>query len=118
MSGSATVPFMEDIGAHIRYLIALPLMVFAELLIHQRMRVVVKQFVARKLIPDDQMEKFHLAIKSAFKLRNSLFAEAAIVIFVYVIGVHFIWRPYALLDASAWYTYATPEGNKLTLAGI
>ncbi len=118
ISGSGTVPFLEDIGVHIRYLVALPLMIFAELLIHQRMRTVVKQFIERKIIPEDQLEKFNAAIKSAFKMRNSLFAEAAIIIFVYVIGVHFIWRPYALLDASAWYTDATPEGNKLTLAGI
>ncbi len=118
LTGSAVVPFLEDIGVHIRYLVALPLMVFAELLVHKRMRTVVKQFVERKLIHENAMDKFNAAIASAMKWRNSLFAELFIIVFVYVVGVHFVWRPYALLDATAWYTYSTESGNKLSLAGI
>jgi hypothetical protein len=118
LSGSATIPFIEDIAVHIRYLVVVPLMIFAELLTHHRMHIVVKQFISRKLIPEHAIEKFHTAINSALKLRNSLFAEAAIVVSVYIIGIHFVWRPIAILDASAWYTSSDGEGNQLTLAGF
>jgi len=118
LSGSATVPFIEDIAVHIRYLVAVPIMIFAELLVHQRMRVVVKQFIDRKIIPEDKLEKFHAAIHSALRLRNSILAESLLIAFVYIVGVHFIWRPFAIIDTNAWYSHSSPEGNKLTLAGF
>jgi hypothetical protein len=118
LSGSATIPFIDDIAVHMRYLVAVPLMIFAELLTHQRMSIVVKQFISRKLITEDHLEKFNSAINSALKLRNSLFAEAAILIFVYIIGVQFVWRPIAILNTNAWYTSSSSEGNQLTLAGF
>lgn len=118
LSGTATVPFLEDIAVHIRYLVAVPIMILAELLTHQRMRTVVRQFISRKLVSKDDLEKFHACIRSALKLRNSLFAEAALLVFVYIVGVQFVWRPIAILNTSAWYTSSSGEGNQLTMAGF
>src|SRR5882672_11008370 len=46
------MPFLYDVDAHVRFLIALPLLLVAELVVHQRMRPVVRQFVERDLIGD------------------------------------------------------------------
>ena len=51
LGGRAAVPFLLDVEAHVRFLIALPLLIVAELVVHQRMRFVVKQFLERNLIP-------------------------------------------------------------------
>ena len=41
-AGSAVkVPFLYDIDVHVRFLVALPLLIVAELIVHQRMRAVV-----------------------------------------------------------------------------
>ena len=56
--GGVEIPFLKDIETHARLLIAIPLMLVAELVVHQRMRGVVAQFVERKLIAEDQMEPF------------------------------------------------------------
>ena len=42
-----TLPFLHDVELHVRLLIALPLMILAELIVHQRMRPVVGQFLDR-----------------------------------------------------------------------
>jgi len=52
-----SLPFLYDIDAHARFLIALPLLLAAELFVHQRMRNVVRQFFERGLIPDSDCVK-------------------------------------------------------------
>src|ERR1044071_7566719 len=39
------LPFLYDLDAHARFLIALPLLLAAELFVHRRMRNVVRQFL-------------------------------------------------------------------------
>src|SRR4029077_10755455 len=41
LGGRAAVPFLLDVEVHVRFLIALPLLIVAELVVHQRMRFVV-----------------------------------------------------------------------------
>ena len=50
---SVKVPFLFDVDVHARFLLALPLLIVAELVVHQRMRLVVGTFVKRGLVPDD-----------------------------------------------------------------
>ena len=45
--GSLTLAFLDDIEIHVRLLLALPLLIVAEMVVHQRMRPVVGQFLAR-----------------------------------------------------------------------
>lgn len=45
------VPFMYDIDVHVRFLLTMPLLITAELLVNQRMRPLLKQFLERRLIP-------------------------------------------------------------------
>ena len=57
--GGIAVPFLHDVETHARFLLAVPLMIFAELIVHQRMRDIVMQFVERKIIPAGAMEGVH-----------------------------------------------------------
>ena len=43
--GRVPVPFLCDLDAHARFLVAIPLFLLAEVVIHQRIRLVVRQFV-------------------------------------------------------------------------
>ena len=86
------VPFLLDVDMHLRLLLALPLLVVAELVIHQRMRPMVGQFLERGLIPETGRAQFDAAMAAALRLRNSVAAEVFLIAFVYVVGVGFIWR--------------------------
>ncbi len=50
--GEIKVPFLLDAETHARFLVAMPLLILAELVVHLRMRRVVAQFFARDLIAD------------------------------------------------------------------
>src|SRR5262245_7311166 len=47
---NVAVTFLKDIETHSRYLIALPLLIYAELLVNSRMRPMVRQFQERKIV--------------------------------------------------------------------
>ena len=117
LGGRAAVPFLLDIEVHVRFLIALPLLIIAELIVHQRMRFVVRQFLERNLIPQSALPRFENAIASAFRLRNSLLAEVLLIAFVYAVGILLIWRHYVALATDTWYAVPTPEGLKLSVTG-
>lgn len=117
LGGRAAVPFLLDAEVHVKFLLALPLLIIAELVVHQRMRFVVRQFLERNLIPETALSCFDSAIESAFRLRNSVLAEVLLIAFVYVFGVLLIWRHYTALSTATWYGVPTAEGLKLSLTG-
>jgi hypothetical protein len=117
LGGRAAVPFLLDVEAHARFLVALPLLIVAELVVHQRMRLVVRQFLERNLIPEGVMPRFDAAIAAAFRLRNSILAEALLIAFVYVVGILIFWRQYVALSSATWYAAPAVDGLTLSLAG-
>lgn len=110
------VPFLLDTEVHARFLVALPLLIVAELVVHRRMHYVVRQFLERNLIPEDARTQFDTAIASAFKLRNSIVAELLLIVFVFAVGV-LIWRRFMVIDTTTWYAVQTAKGGYLTRTG-
>jgi hypothetical protein len=117
LGGSVTVPFLFDVEVHVRYLITLPLLIVAELIVHRRMRSLVQQFLERNLIPASAMARFEGAIAAAFRLRNSALAEILLIALVYGFGILVVWRQYMALDAATWYATPSATGSVLSLAG-
>jgi hypothetical protein len=118
LGGEAAVPFLLDVDVHVKFLVVIPLLVAAELVVHQRMRTVARSFQDRHLVPDDAAARLDAAVDSAYRLRNSVLAEVLLIGFVYVVGIAVVWRHYGAIDAATW--YATPVaggGSSLTLAG-
>ncbi|MGO9832298.1 MAG: hypothetical protein ACLPJH_19370 [Myxococcaceae bacterium] len=115
LPGRVPLPFLYDVEAHVRFLVVIPLLIVAELVVHQRMRPVVNQFLNERLIPENASFRFEEAVASAFRLRNSVPAELLMILFVY--GFGFVWRRYLALDTSTWYATPSAEGLSLTLAG-
>ena len=111
LGGNASVPFLADVEVHVRFLVAVPLLIGAEIVVHQRMRNVVKLFLERHLIPDGAMTRFDTAIAAAFRLRNSTLAEVLLLAFVYVVGILVVWRQYVALDTATWYAIPWPMGH-------
>jgi hypothetical protein len=116
--GGQSVPFLKDVDCHLRFLVSVPLLIFAELFVHRRMRPIVDQFRIRELVRPDQWELFNKALHQTFRLRNSIVAEALLVVFVYSVGVAFVWRQYAALGTGTWYAATDAGGYRLSLAGL
>ena len=108
---SVAVPFLYDVDAHLRFLIALPLLIIAELVVYGRMRGIVTQFVTLQLVTGAVREQFDDAIAKAMRLRNSVLAEVMLIALVYGVGIFVFWRHHTALNAPTW--YATLEAGEL-----
>jgi len=103
--------FLKDVEVQARMLVALPLLIAAELSVHQRMRPLVRAFLDRGLVTGQARARFDAAIDSAMRLRNSVTAEVLMLALVYIVGVGFVWRNEVALDVTSW--YGTPVDGRL-----
>jgi len=116
-AGNVTrLSFFHDVEVHARFLIALPVLIGAEILVHSRIRPAVQRFVERRIVLPQDLARFHKAIESAIKLRNSIPAEIGLLALVYTLGP-WLWHSRIGVEASTW--YAMPGGRwHLTPAGF
>jgi hypothetical protein len=107
--------FFQDVEVHVRFLIALPVLIGAELLVHSRIRPVVRRFVERRIVLPEDLPQFDNAVASAIRLRNSIPAEVGLLLLVYTLGL-WLWHSRIGLEVPTW--YAMPGGRwHLTPAG-
>ena len=118
LGGGVAVPFLQDVEVQIRFLVVVPLLIGAEIVVHRRMRFLVAQFLERKLIPESDMLRFKTAVTSAKRLRNSVMIEILLIAMVYIVGVLIIWRNYSALDTNTWYSVRSGTDWKPSLAGL
>jgi hypothetical protein len=108
--------FFGDIESHVRFLVALPLFIVAELVVHSRLRPVIKHFVDRRIIAPDEMPRFNAAVEAALRARNSPWLEIGLLLFTYIAG-HLFWQHQVALEGATWYASPDGSGIHLTLAG-
>jgi len=113
---AVAVPFLLDIEVHVRFLLTLPLLIVAELVVHQRMRPLVREFLERGLLPDASRARFDAAVAAAQRLRNSAVAEGLLIALVYVVGL-LVWPHYGELNVATWYAVPARGGRELSPAG-
>ena len=89
--GEARLSFFRDIETHVRFLVSLPVLILAEMIVHQRIRPVVKAFIERRVVTEEELPKVNAAIDSAMRIRNSAVVEVTLLIFVFTVGT-WIWR--------------------------
>jgi hypothetical protein len=113
---SIKVPFLHDIEVQVRFLIALPLLIAAELIVHMRNGILVRRFLDRQIVTSDDLPKFRAAIVWAERVRNSIAVEVTLLVLVFTVG-QWLWRSQIAMGTETW--YATLEGNRwrLTVAG-
>ena len=62
------------------------MLILAEMIVHQRIRPVVKSFVERRVVTAEELPKFYAAIDSAMRIRNSVVVEISLLVFVFTVG--------------------------------
>ena len=107
------VPFWQSVGTHVRLLLAIPLLFFAESVFDTRVADVFRRMLQIGLVLPRDRPAFSAAVQKAMRSRNSWPMEAGIA----VLTITFIWaglRTDLPLDVSTWRTDA---GGGFTLAG-
>jgi hypothetical protein len=115
--GRVPVPFLLDVEAHVRFLVAVPLLIIAELIVHRRLVVVVRQFTERGIIAGDNRARFAQIIDSTMRLRNSVLIEVVLLVFCFTVA-HWVWRERFALPVATWYAVKSGATMSLSRAGV
>src|SRR6204780_1221346 len=110
--GGAKFSFLRDVETQVRFLISLPVLILAEVVVHRRLWPVVKRFVERRIVSPEELPKFYAIVDSAMRMRNSVIAEIVLLVLVFTGGI-WIWRNEVALDVASW--YAVPRGGQMHL---
>jgi hypothetical protein len=110
--GATRVPFFFDVETQVRLLVALPLLIGAEPLVHARLATQVRQFIERGIIAPPDRGRFEAIVEDTMRLRNSMAIE--LVLLVSAIGIGFwVWREQFASRVGTWYM----AEDRLTAAG-
>lgn len=114
--GDSKVPFLYDIDVHVRFLLALPLLLVAELVVHQRLRPIVQQFLVRGIVPSEALPQLQAIAGSAGRLRNSVLIEVLMIVMVFTAG-HYLWSSQIALETATWFSTLVDGQQQLSPAG-
>jgi hypothetical protein len=113
---SVRVPFLRDFAAYARFLIAVTLLVLSDAFATGRLRQVLRQLYAERLLSDASEPQFIAAIATARRRMSSLWSEA----FVLALAIFVCWSgtERELGNGTAtWQGLIGPGGKTLTAAG-
>lgn len=122
LNASTNMPFLLDASVHVRFLIALPLLILAEIGVDARVRDSLRQFVERDIVPQSALPHFRGAVASAVRMRDSWLAEVVILLYVLFLAIAHHAGLYVSLNeipagATSWHGSAGVDGSGRSLAG-
>jgi hypothetical protein len=112
---TVAIPFLYDIAAYTRFLIAVPLLVIAEVVIGAHLAEVAAHFISSGLVPEDEYPSFNAAAKDCMKQRDSAANEAIVLLLSYASAVIFMWT--FSPGVSTWRSVPSGSIYTFTLAG-
>jgi hypothetical protein len=116
LAGTGT-PFLRDLSAHVRLLVALPLFLIAGRVAEARLRPTLQQFLARDLVPDRSMDRFRASVASAFRFGDSVLADIIIITLIYSVEIFVVRGTEYASNSAAWFSNPSSEGSVLTIGG-
>ena len=109
------VPFLYDPSAYVRYLLSVPLLILAEVVIGPRIVAAASHFITSGLIPVEKYQEFDAAVVEGLRLRDSTFAELVILAITY--SGAFVSITFLSAHVSTWQSLVSESGHRLTWAG-
>lgn len=116
LGNGVQIPFLHDFAVHTRFLLALPLLVGAEMAIAPRLRSVIRHFFTSGLVLEKDLPEFRQAIIDALKWKQSRTAELIILIIIIIQNVSRL-EIESSLTLSSWHDIQSAEGLEPTAAG-
>jgi hypothetical protein len=114
--GGVRIPFLMDLEVQVRLLVALPLLILAERIVHQRLRPAVRLFLEKGIVRPEDRPRFGGIVSSTMRWRNSLVVEIGLLAFVFT-GGHTLAETFAVHE-EIWFVRPTDAGPALSRAGL
>jgi len=115
--GGGGISFLKDLEAQVRLLVALPLLILAERIIHERLRPAVTLFVEKGIVRPEDRPRFDGIVSSTMRWRNSVVLELGLLAFVLTVG-HTLWAEGLSLHGETWLVRLTDSGLGLSRPGL
>lgn len=109
------VPFLRDFSAYTRFLLTIPLLLVAEIILGPRIAEAAEHFITSGIIEERDFQRFEEAVESGLRSRDSVIAEVVITLAAYVIAITAF--NVTAVHVSTWYAIRTGTGVSLTWAG-
>ena len=113
---SVPVSFVRDFSAHTRFLLAVPLLVLAEVVVGPRIAAAAGHFVKSGVVIEKDFQKFDEIVDVTLKARDSALAEIVTLLLAYIFSI--VAFKQTAMHVSSWYGTRADSGNSLTWAGI
>ena len=99
------IPFLYDFAVYGRFLIGLPLLLYAELAIDPAIRQAVSEFLDARLVPDRELSGFEGILRRVQQMRDSWIPEVILIVLAFfpVFVFHHEWIPGGV---TSWHTTA------------
>ena len=111
------IPFLKDLDAQVRLLVALPLLLAAEKVVHERIGPAVALFRDEGIVRPGDAARFAEIEASTIRWRNSFVVELCLLAVAFTMG-HTVWTERLALHKDVWFASATPSGFELSRAGL
>jgi hypothetical protein len=116
-AGRVTIPFVYDFSVNVRFLITLPLLIYAETVLEPRLRHAVKHFVSSGLVPQKELPAFEEIIRKTTRLRDGVLPTAVLVIAAFAPSLVLRGKELIASGISSWHVLNSTSGETLSLAG-
>jgi len=100
--GGARIPLLSDLAAHVRFLVAVPILVLAEIPIGKRLRQVTRHFLNAGLVRKGEQKQFASYVTDTVRFHDSRLAEMTLLALSYV-TTYFALSKTSLNSGSTWF---------------
>jgi len=113
--GHVPVPFVRDFSTFTRFLLAIPILVFAENILGPRIASAAAHFVSSGLVLEKDYRRFDEFVGEGLRARDSILAEVVCVTLAYCLSI--LSFRLTAVHVDTWYASRTDDGMTLTWAG-
>lgn len=109
------IPFLRDFSVYARFILALPLLIFAELILGPHLAEASIHFIHAGLVLEEDYERFDDLVERELKLRDSPIPELVLILMAYTLATTSL-RTMAV-HVSTWHDIPTGPSFSMTWAG-
>jgi hypothetical protein len=118
--GGTIQPFITDVVPQVRLLVALPLLVVADMTINPAVDMAIRDLAVIGVVPEGERNRLQRALIRLTQSRDSVWPDVIMLIIAY--GSTWLFRPgYGDMDLGAvnpyWFSPSSGDGNGLSAAG-
>jgi hypothetical protein len=114
--GRVRIVFLQDFVAHVRFLVAAPLLIVAEVVVGPRVKGYARHFISSGLVPETELQEFKSALTETIRLRDLTIVDVLLFILAYAV-VAYRAMNLSANEISSWRAFTTESGMHITLAG-